>query len=96
MTSSRGPELLPKNIVPNFELYREKRRYIKKEKARKESSLALKPRTDVTRSPKQGYQWPYVKDFMSSKNFKKRRRKIKRSVSLVRKEARGSRERGKI
>ena len=27
-----------------------------------EPTLALKPRGDVTRSPKQGYQWPYKKD----------------------------------
>ena len=27
-----------------------------------ESTLALKPRADVTRSPKQGYQWPHKKD----------------------------------
>ena len=26
------------------------------------STLALKPRADVTRSPKQGYQWPHKKD----------------------------------
>ena len=24
-----------------------------------DSALALKPRADVTRSPKQGYQWPH-------------------------------------
>ena len=28
----------------------------------KESILALKPRADVTRSPKQGYQCPHKKD----------------------------------
>ena len=32
------------------------------EKARKGSTLALKSRADVTRSPKQGYQWPHKKD----------------------------------
>ena len=26
------------------------------------STLALKPRGDITRSPKQGYQWPHEKD----------------------------------
>ena len=31
------------------------------------STLALKPRTDITTSPKQGYQWPHV--MVSSKNF---------------------------
>ena len=27
-----------------------------------EPTLALKPRGDITRSPKQGYQWPHKKD----------------------------------
>ena len=26
------------------------------------STLALKPRADVTKSPKQGHQWPHKKD----------------------------------
>ena len=30
-------------------------------------NLALKPRGDVTRSLKQGYQWPYKKDFCPPK-----------------------------
>ena len=30
-------------------------------KARKGSTLALKLRVDITRSPKQGYQWPHQK-----------------------------------
>ena len=34
-------------------------------------TLALKPRTDVTRSPKQGYQWPHKKGLVSSKKKKK-------------------------
>ena len=33
--------------------------------------MALKPRGDVTRSPKQGYQWPHKKR-MSSKIFLKK------------------------
>ena len=33
----------------------------------KGSTLALKPKADVTRSPKQGYQWPHEKDLCSSK-----------------------------
>ena len=32
------------------------------EKGYKGSTLALKPRADVTRGPKQGYQWPHEKD----------------------------------
>ena len=30
--------------------------------ASKTSTLALKPRADITRSPKEGYQWPHKKD----------------------------------
>ena len=33
------------------------------------SALALKPRTHVTRSPKQGYQRPYKRDWCPAKNF---------------------------
>ena len=35
------------------------------------STLALKPRGDVTISPKQGYQWPHEKGLVSSKHLKK-------------------------
>ena len=41
-----------------------------REKACKGSTLALKPRVDVTRSPKQGSQWLQEKD--SSNNFLKK------------------------
>ena len=41
-------------------------------KARKGSTLALKPRADVTRSPKQGYQWPHGKDLCPQKKKKKK------------------------
>ena len=44
-----------------------------------ESTLALKPRADVTRSPKQGYQWPNKKDMCPPKNFKKKKEKKKES-----------------
>ena len=41
---------------------------ITSEKAHKKgSTLALKPRTELTRSPKQGYQWPHKKDFFPLK-----------------------------
>ena len=33
--------------------------------------LALKPRGDVARSPKQGYQWPPQKTYVLQKCFKK-------------------------
>ena len=39
--------------------------------ASERSTLALKPRAEVTRSPKQGYQWPHKKDSCPSKNFLK-------------------------
>ena len=35
--------------------------------AKKESTLALKPRADITRSPKQGYQCPNEKDLRPRK-----------------------------
>ena len=35
------------------------------------STLALKLRGNITRSPKQGYQWPHKKGLMSSKTLKK-------------------------
>ena len=35
----------------------------------KGSTLALKPRADVTRSPKQGYQWPHEKDLCPQKKI---------------------------
>ena len=35
-----------------------------------EPTLALKPRGDITRSPKQGYQWPHRKDLCPRIFFK--------------------------
>ena len=35
------------------------------------STLALKSRVDITRSPKQGYQWPHKKDWYAPKKFLK-------------------------
>ena len=37
-----------------------------------EPTLALKPRGDITRSPKQGYQWPHKKDSCPPKISKKK------------------------
>ena len=34
-----------------------------------EPTLALKPRGDITRSLKQGYQWPHKKDLCPPKNY---------------------------
>ena len=39
-------------------------------KAHKGSTLALKPRVDITRSPKQGYQWPHEENLCSPKIIK--------------------------
>ena len=38
----------------------------------RESTLALKPRADVTRSPKQEYQWLHKKDLCPTKILKKK------------------------
>ena len=38
----------------------------------KGSTLALKPRADITRNPKQGYQWPHKKDLCPPKVFLKK------------------------
>ena len=42
----------------------------------RESTLALKPREDITRSPKQGYQWRQKKDLSPPKHFLKNYCKI--------------------
>ena len=39
--------------------------------ASEKSTLGLKPRADVTKNPKQGYQWPYEKDLCPPKFFSK-------------------------
>ena len=49
--------------------------------AREGSTLALKPRANVTRNPKQGYQWPHKKGLMS---FKKCRTLVLQSISVER------------
>ena len=33
--------------------------------------MALKPRGDITRSPKRGYQWPHKKDMCLNNSFLK-------------------------
>ena len=45
-------------------------------KAWKGSNLTLKPRADITRSPKQRHQWPHRKVLCLKKNFKKKEKKI--------------------
>ena len=47
----------------------------------KESTLALKPRADVTRNPKQGYQWPHKKDSCPPKNLIKKQQKLLRKCT---------------
>ena len=49
-----------------------------------EPTLALKPRGDVTRSPKQGYQWPHKKDSCPPKNLKKKKIQENIPVGLLR------------
>ena len=49
------------------------------------STLALKPRGDVIRSPKQGYQWPHKKNSCPPKIYKKKKlslRNIKVNVAI--------------
>ena len=41
-----------------------------------EPTVALKPSGDVTRNPKQGYQWPPKRTCVSSKNLKKTKQHI--------------------
>ena len=49
-------------------------------------SLALKPRADITRSPKQGYQWPHEKDLSLPKILLKKGTSQMRYWSLLRME----------
>ena len=46
------------------------------------STLALKPSADVTRSSKQGYQWPHKKDLCPPNLFKKNS-KVQKKCYLV-------------
>ena len=41
----------------------------------RQPTLALKPRGDITRNPKQGYQWPQNRTHVSAKNLKKTTKK---------------------
>ena len=41
-----------------------------------ETTLALKPRGDITRNPKQGYQWPQKRTCLSAANVLKKEVKI--------------------
>ena len=42
-----------------------------------EPTMALKPRGDVTRNPKQGYQWPQKRTCVRQKTLKKKKKKKK-------------------
>ena len=48
-----------------------------------EPTLALNPRGDVTRNPKQGYQWPQKRTCVSTKNFKKKKKSLKEVLVLL-------------
>ena len=39
--------------------------------AGEKSTLTLKPRADVTRNPKKGYQWSHKKNLCPAESFKK-------------------------
>ena len=46
-----------------------------RKRAIEKSTLVLKPRADVTRSPRQGYQWLHKKDLCLTKNLKTKQKK---------------------
>ena len=48
-----------------------------------EPTLALKPRGDVTRSPKQGYQWPHKWTCVQHKFKKKKKKKTNKKLLLI-------------
>ena len=48
----------------------------------RQPTLALKPRGDVTRNPKQGYQWPQKWTCVRQKLYKKRKKKDGGSYEL--------------
>ena len=55
-----------------------------------EPTLALTPRGDVTRNPKQGYQWPQKRTCVRQKLFKKKKKKKKyKSVVTVARSVQG-------
>ena len=47
-----------------------------RKRASEKSTLALKPRADVTRSPKQEYQWPHKKGSCLTKILKKEKKEL--------------------
>ena len=49
----------------------------------RESTLALKPREDIIRSPKQGCQWPHKKDLCPTKILKKQTKKVIKTQCIV-------------
>ena len=56
----RGQQVWPQRWIWGFRQWSMKARG---------STLALKPRAEVTRSPKQGYQWPHKTDWYPPKKF---------------------------
>ena len=57
------PEVNPRECISHIPL----------PSAKKLPSLTLTPRGDITRSPKQGYQWPHRKDLCPPKKIKKKK-----------------------
>ena len=90
----KPPPILPnmwieKAQLPYWPLYSQQvshQRWIwgshKWDSMQKWSTLGLKPRADITRSPKQGYQWSHEKDLCHPK-FLKKKNKININLSIV-------------
>ena len=53
----------------------------------------LKPRGDVTRSPKQGYQWPYKKDYCNTIFYFKKQKKQNKNNKTMNTRVQGERHR---
>ena len=64
LTSIQSADVVPEVNLRNI---KQARKY-----ASKKATLALKPRVGISRSPKQGYQWPHKKDLSPPKIFLKK------------------------
>ena len=61
LTSTQSAGVAPEGNLRN--------RIQARKRASENSTLALKPRSDIPRSPKQWYQWPHEKDLCPPKIF---------------------------
>ena len=72
-------------VAPEVDL-RECTLHLPPQKANKaEPTLALNPKGDITRNPKQGYQWPQKRACVSAKNFKKNKKNKQKNPTLFEK-----------